>query len=208
MRILGASQFDQCVLNLALIHLCNSAGHVGEESRKLSEQQSEDAVNPWLEPCWITIFVPHPDQQYEGISLEAGLSRGYNVELNPLLNRDQVPYFLPKGSHFVTVLKQKGLDDEFELAATGIFVQTLAVLSLDIIVDAIQNEYQSVAIKHPIIRDYPSDWERKLRMYLNQEISYESLPALVGYVDQAVNSDYRPPDWNQVRLTARGFAGV
>ncbi len=64
-----------------------------------------------------------------------------------------------------------------------------------------------MVIKHPIIRDYPTDWQQKLNLFLNQDIRSEALPNLVGYVDQALNQDYRPPDWHEVYLSSKGFAG-
>jgi len=48
-------------------------------------------------------------------------------------------------------------------------------------------------VKHPIIRDYPADWETKLRMFLQREIPQEELPSIVQYVDRAYNQDYRSP---------------
>ncbi|MGB8703156.1 MAG: hypothetical protein WCD18_27370, partial [Thermosynechococcaceae cyanobacterium] len=119
-----------------------------------------------------------------------------------------MPYAIAKGGQLVVVLKQRGLDADFAIAATGIFVRPLAVLNLDIIVDADKPEYQAIVVRHPILRDYPSDWAQKLRLFLNQDISSEALPDVVGYVDQAINPDYRSPSWQEVRLAAKGFAGV
>jgi hypothetical protein len=65
-----------------------------------------------------------------------------------------------------------------------------------------------INLKHPVIRDYPSGWENKLNQFLDHTIRYEALPNLVGYVDQTLNPDYRPPGWDEVHLTAKGFAGV
>lgn len=212
MRILGTTQFDQCVLNMALIHLCNQDSHVGQEMRKSDAAWSEESDEPtqqlWYRPHQFKIYVPHPDQEYEEITLEAGLTRGYNIEVSPIADRSQLPYLIPPGGHFVLVLKQTGLDVGFQLAATGIFVRSLALLSLDIIVDSQEGEYQPIVIKHPILRDYPSDWEQKLKQFLQQEIRHEDLPNLVGYVDRAFNRDYRPPSWQEVSLAAKGFAGV
>jgi hypothetical protein len=211
-NILGANQFDQCVINMALIHLCNQDGHVGQEIRKLYQDWSDDSHESLSlvrrDRHQFRVFVPHPNQQYDGVTLEEGLSKGFNIEVDRVEERSQIPYEIPRGSQFVVVLKQKGLDGDFAIAATGIFVRPLAILSLDIIVDAEKSEYQSIVIRHPIIRDYPTDWENKLRLLINQEISSEDLPNLVNYVDQAFNPDYRPPSWQEVRLAANGFAGV
>jgi hypothetical protein len=197
---------------MALIHLCNQDGYLGHEIRKLyqvwSEAADESINTARLDRHQFIVHVPHPEQQYEGLTLEAGLTQGFNITVKRVEDDSPIPYTIPKGGQFVVVLKQRGLDADFGIAATGIFVRSLAVLSLDIIVDAEKPEYQSIVIRHPIIRDYPSDWQQKLKLFINQEISSEALPNLVGYVDQALNSDYRPPSWQEVRLAARGFAGV
>jgi hypothetical protein len=185
---------------------------VGQELRKLYHMQQDETnepmTTPWLTPHWFTIYVPHPNQEYDGLTLEAGLTKGYNVEVKPIENRAQIPYDIPSGAHFVIVLKQKALNDGFNVAATGIFVRSLAALKLDIIVDIDQAECQPILVKHPVIRDYPSGWDSKLQQFLSREIRSEALPDLVGYVDQAVNRDYRPPSWQEVSLSAKGFAGV
>jgi len=210
MRILGSSQFDQCVLNMALINLCNQASHVGQQLHRLYHQDNTDepTINPWHMPHWFSIYVPHPDQEFEEITLEAGLTRGYNVEVKRIENPNQLPYQLQKDAHFVVVLKQKGLNQDYQLAATGIFVRPLAVLKLDIIDDIDKVSYQPVLVTHPILRDYPSHCQDKLWQFLNHEISSEALPDLVGHVDQAMNRDFRSPTWSEVRLAAKGFAGV
>lgn len=209
MRILGSSQFDQCVLNMALINLCNQSSHVGQQLHRLyNADDDEPTVSPWHQPHWFSIYVPHPDQEFEEITLEQGLTRGYNVEVKRIEDYSQLPYKLQKEAHFVTVLKQKGLNQGYQLAATGIFVRPLAVLKLDIIDDLDEATYQPVLVTHPIIRDYPSHCQDKLWQFLNDEISSEALPNLVGYVDQATNSDFRSPTWSEVRLAAKGFAGV
>ncbi|UBF28707.1 hypothetical protein K9N68_13175 [Kovacikia minuta CCNUW1] len=51
----------------------------------------------------------------------------------------------------MVILKQKGLDAGFELAATGIFVRPLALLRLDLILDRLQPEYESIIVKHPVM---------------------------------------------------------
>ncbi|MDX2097004.1 MAG: hypothetical protein SFW36_04445 [Leptolyngbyaceae cyanobacterium bins.59] len=211
MKVLGASRFDQCVVNLSLVHLCNQESHVGQELRKTysawKEELDETAMNPWFEPHWFTIYVPHPDQQYEEITLEEGLTRGYNIEVKPIHNPSQLPYQIPEGGHFVVVLKQKELDGEFTIAATGIFIRPLGVLSLDILVDPDKGEYQPMLIRHPVIRDYPEGWEQKLHLFMERSLRGEDLPGIVGYVDQAINQDYRPPSWNEMYLSTSGFAG-
>jgi hypothetical protein len=206
--LLNLSQFDQCVLNISLINLCNQSSYVGQTIRQtLWQADDEPTGDPWRNLHQFTIYIPHPDQQYEGISLEAGLTQGYNIEAKAI-DRTSLPYKIPEGGQFVVVMKQKGLDGDFEIAATGIFVRPLAVLSLDWIVDRLQPEYHAMTISHPIIRDYPSGWEIQLNRFLQQEIRYESLPNLVGHVDSILNPDYRSPSWQEVRLAAQGFAGV
>jgi hypothetical protein len=211
MAILGATRFDQCVMNISLINLCNQKSYIGTEMLRLynswKDETAEAVNNPWLDLQQFTIYVPHPDQKYEDVTLEQGLTLGYNIEVKPLEDKSQVPYKIPEGGHFVIVLKQTGLDADFKIAATGIFVRPLGVLVLDIVVDAEKGEYQHLAIKHPVIRDYPDDWEQKLNLFLKQEIRGEDLPNLVGHVDQAFNRDYRPPSWQEVYLSGKGFAG-
>ncbi|HEY9615195.1 MAG TPA: hypothetical protein V6C64_00035 [Microcoleaceae cyanobacterium] len=210
MRILGSSQFDQCVLNISLINLCNQDSYVGQQLHQLYNLDDADSStrNPWFIPHWFSIYVPHPDQEFDGITLAQGLTKGYNVEAKRIDAPEKVPYYLPRNAHFVAVLKQKGLDQGYALAATGIFIRPLAVLKLDIIDDIDHATYQPVFVKHPIIRDYPSSWEQKLQQYLNQEISSDAVPNIVAYVDRATNRDYRPPAWDEFYLAAHGFAGV
>lgn len=208
-RTLGMNRFDQCVLNVGLINLCNQTSYVGQSVRRHYSESDEDlSDDPWRRLHQITLHIPHPDQQYDEITLEAGLTRGYNIEVKPVADPSQIPYKIPEGGQFVVVMKQKKLDDGFAIFATGIFVRPLALLSLDVIIDITVPEYQSIAVKHPVIRDYPSDWENKLNQFLNQTIPYEALPNLAGYVDQTLNPDYRPPSWDEVHLAAKGFAGV
>lgn len=208
--LLHLSQFDQCVFNISLITLCNQTSYVGQAIRQLHYWQDDDAPtrDPWLTLHQLTLYIPHPDQQYEGITLESGLTQGYNIETKIIRDRSRVPYTIPEGGQFVVVMRQKGVDGDFEIAATGIFVRPLALLRLDMIVDRLEAEYQSIIVKHPIIRDYPADWETQLNRFLAQEIPYGALPNLVRYVDQTLNDDYRPPSWSEVRLAAQGFAGV
>ena len=211
-KILGASQFDQQVLNISLINICDGESYVGQEMRKnynaWKDETDEPTQNPWLHLHQLTIYVPHPDQLYEQMTLEEGLTKGYNIEVNPVEDKSQLPYKIPEGGHFVVVMKQKGLDADFGIAATGIFVRPLAVLYLDIIVDLEKAEYQPIVVKHPIIRDYPMGWEEKLKQFINQEIKGEDLPNLVNYVDRAFNQDYRSPSWDEINLMSSRFAGV
>lgn len=203
------SKFDQCVLNMALIHLCDSDSYVGQEIRRQYnawKQDSDDPVhNPWLDVHQFTIYIPHPDQEYEDITLEAGLSRGYNVEVEPVKDPSSLIYDIPQGGHFVAVLKQKQVDKQFEILATGVFVRSLGILSLDVVVDMAQGETQPIVVKHPIIRDYPQDWETQLRLFLQKDLRHEALPRLVGYVDRSLNRDYRSPSWREVYQAGDGL---
>ena len=211
MQVLGAfNKFEQCVLNMALINICDRESYVGQEMRQQynswKESTNEAVYNPWLDLHQFTIYLPHPDQEYEDVTLEAGLTRGYNVEVQPVKEPNKLVYNIPDGGHFVVVLKQRRVNGDFKIAATGVFIRSLGILSLDLIIDPDQGEYQSLVIKHPIIRDYPQDWETKLRMFLQREIRGEELPRVVGHVDRGLNQDYRPPSWNEVYLAASGFA--
>ncbi len=209
MQILGVTKFDQCVLNMSLINICNQESYVGKQMRKTytswKEEKAEAVRNPWLDLLQFTIYVPHPDQEYENMTLGEGLTKGYNVEVQPIEDTSKVPYNIPAGGHLVAILKQKGLEENFGIAATGIFIRPLGVLSLDIIVDLEKGEYQSLLVKHPIIRDYPDGWEQKLKLFIQRQIRSEDLPNLVGYVDQAINEDYRQPSWNEVYSPERGL---
>ncbi|MCU0525267.1 MAG: hypothetical protein MUF72_10625 [Elainella sp. Prado103] len=200
---LGIPRFEQYIFNMALVHLCDRESHVGQLMRHhhnpIDHADSTEELDskPWT-PSQIKLYVPHPEQQYEGLSLEAGLTQGYNIEIESIPNRDSIPYVIPRGAQFVLVLRQKGVDVGFNLAAIGLFIRPLALLKLDWIVDAQQAEYQSIVVRHPVIRNYPGDWEQKLNLFLQQEIAYESLPNLVDYVDRSLNSDYSPPHWQQI----------
>jgi hypothetical protein len=209
-RTLGINQFDQCVLNIGLINLCNQESYVGQEIRRLHNLWDDDQPTGdlWRRLHQVTLYIPHPDQRYDGITLEAGLTKGYNIEVKAIADPSQIPYKIPEGGQFVVVMRQKGLDAGYAIAATGIFIRPLALFSLDIIMDMTTPEYQSIVVKHPVIRDYPSRLEDKLDQFLDQSIPYEALPNLVKYVDQAVNPDYRPPTWDEVHLAAKGFAWV
>lgn len=211
-RILGATQFEQQVLNISLINICDGESYVGQEMRKRynawKDETDEPTQNPWLHPHQLTIYVPHPNQLYEQMTLEEGLTKGYNIEVKPVEDKSQLPYKISEDGHFVVVMKQKGLDADFGIAATGIFVRPLAVLYLDIIVDLEKAEYQPIVVKHPIIRDYPMGWEEKLKQFIKQEIKGEDLPDLVKYVDRAFNRDYRSPSWDEINLMNSRFAGV
>lgn len=209
MQILGATRFEQCVINMALINICNQESYVGKEMRKIynswKEEKAEEVKNHGFDLHQFTIYVPHPDQEYENVTLAEGLTQGYNIEVQPVEDKSKVSYNIPEGGHFVVILKQKGLEDGFRIAATGIFVRPLGVLSLDLIVDMEKAEYQPLIIKHPVIRNYPEGWEQKLKMFMQKEIKSEDLPSLVGYVDQALNRDYRPPSWHEVYAAERGL---
>jgi hypothetical protein len=211
MNVLGETRFEQGVINMSLINMCDRDSYVGQELRKVYddylEDQDEAIANPWHDSYQFTIYVPHPDQEYEEITLEEGLSRGYNVEVKRIVNKSQIPYKIPEGGHFVVILKQVKLNGEFKIAATGMFVRPLGILNLDIIVDLDADQYQPLVIKHPIIRDYPGDWENKLLMFLKQEIPWQELPNVVNYVDCSFNRDYRRPHWKEVYLGATGFSG-
>jgi hypothetical protein len=206
----GINRFDQCVLNIGLINLCNQESYVGREIRRLynSSEDDEPTGDIWRRLHQVTLYIPHPDQQYEGVTLEGGLTQGYNIEVKAVADRSQIPYKIPEGGQFVVVMKQKGLDAGFAIAATGIFIRPLALLSLEIIMDMATAQYQSIVVKHPVIRDYPSGWEEKLNQFLNLMIPYEALPNLAGYVDRTFNPDYRPPSWDEVHLAAIGNAVV
>lgn len=213
MHILGAfSRFDQCVLNMALINICDSEGYVGQQIRQknnLSLESSDPMKYSFaLGLNQFTIYLPHPDQEYEDMTLEEGLTKGYNVEVELIKDEKDIVYDIPKGAHFIIIMKQNRVDGDFVIAATGIFIRPLGILSLDVIIDPDQGEYQSLVIKHPIIRDYPQDWESKLRMFLTQEIKWDELPQLVKHVDRLFNRDYRLPSWDQYYLTGNGFLGV
>lgn len=206
MKILGSSQFDQCVLNMALINLCNQQSYVGEQLLRLYNRENLDEPSSyfWRTSHWFSIYVPHSDQQFDEISLEQGLTYGYNIEIQRIEYPNQIPYDLPQEAHFVTVLKQKGLNQNYDLAATGIFVRPLAILKLDIIDHLADTTYQPILITHPILRDYPASYRDKLWQYLDRQISSEALPNLVGYVDQALNSDLRSPTWSEVLAAGQG----
>ena len=133
------------------------------------------------------------------------MSKGYNLEVKPVKDISELVYNIREGGHFVVVLKQSRVNGDFSIAATGIFVRSLGIISLDVIIDPDQEEYQSLVIKHPIIRDYPQDWENKLKGFLTGEIAGEELPRVVGYVDRSLNRDYRSPSWNDVYLAASDF---
>ena len=212
MQVLGTfSKFEQCVLNMALIHICDSESYLGQEMRRQYnawKQSTNEAVyNPWLDAHQFTIYLPHPDQAYEDVTLEQALTQGYNIDVKPVKDPSELVYKIPEGGHFVVVLKQKQVNGEFAIAATGIFVRALGILYLDAIIDLDQGEYQSLIVKHPIIRDYPQDWETQLRLFLKGETRGENLPRVVGYVDRSLNQDYRPPSWKEVYLAASDFVG-
>jgi hypothetical protein len=196
---------------MGLITLCNQESYVGQSIRRLNNLWDDDdqpTGDPWRRLHQATLHIPHPAQQYDDITLEAGLTQGYNIEVKTVANPSQIPYKMPEGGQFVVVMKQTGLDAGYAIAATGIFIRPLALLSLDLIMDMTTAEYQSIVVKHPVIRDYPPNWQDKLHQFLDHTIPYEALPNLVRYVDRTLNPDYRPPTWDEVYLSANGFAGV
>ncbi|MEB3885947.1 hypothetical protein [Lyngbya sp. CCY1209] len=207
---LGVTPFDRCVINMSLIHLCDRESYVSQEMQKRyteRKRETNEAIdNPWLELHQFTILIPHPDREYEDTTLDLGLTHGYNIEVEPVGDRATIPYPIPEGGHFVILLKQNNFkSEEFLMFGTGIFVRPLGILSLDIVGD--RGESKPVIIKHPIIREYPPDWEQKLKRFLNGEMKWNELPSPVGYVDRAYHRDYRPPTWNEMALAARGLAG-
>lgn len=213
MQVVGLlSQFHQSVLSMALINMCDSEGHVGQEMRQQynawKRLTDETVINPWHDMHQFTLYLPHPDQTYEGITLEEGLTRGYNIEVQPVKDRSELIYDIFPGGHFVAVLKQSLVDGGFTIAATGVFVRALAILSLDVIIDPDKEEYQSIVIKHPIIRDYPPDWEAKLRAFLKGETPEGELTPVVRYVDCALNQDYRTPAWKDIYSGSSGLLSL
>lgn len=211
MQVLGTlSRFEQCVLNMALINICDTSSYVGQQMRQQyntwKQETNETVINPWLDLQQFTIYLPHPDQEYEDVTLQEGLTKGYNIEVQPVKDPSQVIYNIPEGGHFVIIFRQKRVNGNFEIAGTGIFVRSLGIISLDVIVDPDEGEYQSLIVKHPIIRDYPQDWETILRAFLRGDTRKEELPQVVRYVDCSFNRDYRTPDWTDVYLAASGLA--
>lgn len=206
---LGVTQFDRCVINMSLIHLCDRESYVSQEMQKRYTERKREANeaidNPWLELHRFTIYIPHPDREYEDTTLELGLTHGYNIEVEPAGDRSAISHPIPEGGHWVIILKQNHLkSEEFSMLGTGIFVRPLGILSLDIAGD---RSVESLIVKHPIVGEYPLDWERKLKQFLDGEIKWHELPSPVGYVDRAYNRNYRPPTWNEMALAARGLAG-
>jgi hypothetical protein len=122
-EVLGTNKFDQCALNIALINICDRESDVGQEMLKIYRDWKDDTDetirNPWLDLHQFNIYIPHPDQQYEGITVGEGFTKGYNIEVKPVRDPSKVPYKIPEGGHFVVVLKQRRLESEFEIAATG-----------------------------------------------------------------------------------------
>jgi hypothetical protein len=196
---------------MALINICDTASDVCQEMFQLDRdwkaENNEAVKNPWLDLHQFSIYIPHADQQYDGITVGEGLTKGYNIEVNIVKDRSKIPYKIPESGHFIVILKQRKLDAQFQIAATGIFVRPLAAIALDIILDPDKGEYQSVILKHPIVRNYPEGWENKLTAFLKGEITNYDLPNVVGYVDCAFNSDYRSPSWDEMYLATNGLAG-
>ncbi|HBE17698.1 MAG TPA: hypothetical protein DEG17_24240 [Cyanobacteria bacterium UBA11149] len=210
-EVLGTNKFDQCAINMALINICDRESDIGQEMLALYRDwkaETDEAVsNPWLDLHQFTIYVPHPDREYEGITMGEGLTKGYNIEVQRVKDPSHIPYKIPEGGHFIVVLKQRRLDAPFQIAATGILIRPLAAIALDIIIDPDKGEYQSLIIKHPIIRNYPEGWEEKFTAFIKGEITSYDLPNVVGYVDSAFNRDYRSPSWDEMYLAANGLGG-
>lgn len=210
MQFLGVfNKFEQCVLNMALINICDSESYVGQQIRRQKDSWDESiqTIENNSGMNQYTIYLPHPEQKYEDITLEQGLTKGYNVEVEPIPDHNYFVSHIPQGGNFVVVMKQSQVNGDFAIAATGVLIRSMGILSLDVIIDPDQGEYQSLIIKHPIIRDYPQDWESKLRMFLTQKISWHELPQLGRYVDRFFNQDYRPPSWHECYLAGSGFSG-
>jgi hypothetical protein len=183
-EVLGTNKFDQCAMNIALINICDRESDIGQEMLKIYHDwkgKTDEAVrNPWLDLHQFTIYIPHPDQQYDGITAGEGFTKGYNIEVKPVKDRTKIPYKIPEGGHFVVILKQRRLESEFEIAATGIFIRPLAAIALDIILDPDKGEFQSLIIKHPIVRQYPEGWEDKLTAFLKGEITSRPLAKIAS----------------------------
>ncbi|BCU10746.1 hypothetical protein [Microcystis aeruginosa] len=73
MNVLGETRFEQGVINMSLINICDQDGYVGQELGKVyhdyQEENQEAISNPWQDSYQFTIYVPHPDQQYEEMAL-------------------------------------------------------------------------------------------------------------------------------------------
>ncbi len=108
----------------------------------------------------------------------------------------------------MVVMKQGKVDGDFSLVATGILIRPMAMLSLDVIIDTDQGEFQSLVVQHPIIKNYPQDWETKLRLFLSRQISIHELPQIVRYVDQYFNQDFRPPSWEDYYAVKKSLVFV
>ncbi|NER84411.1 MAG: hypothetical protein F6K42_33760, partial [Leptolyngbya sp. SIO1D8] len=104
---------------MALINICDSESYVGQEMRRQYnawKQLTQDAVqNPWLDVHQFTIYLPHPEQTYEDITLDEGLTRGYNVEVEPIKDQGDLFYDIPAGGHFVVVMRQHQVNGEFAI---------------------------------------------------------------------------------------------
>jgi hypothetical protein len=206
----GISKFEQCVLKISLINICDRKSYVGDRMRQQYNQwkgETDETVgNPWSDIHQFTIYLPHPSLERESITLESGLTQGYNIEVKPVESLNQLPYRIPRGAHFVEIARQKEPDSSFKMVGTGIFVRPLGILCLDLTVD-FEEEYQSMTIEHPTIRNYPSDWQNKLKLFREGKIDSQELPQVVKYVDRAFNQDYQPPSWRDIYPAATEFAG-
>ena len=91
MQFLGVfNKFEQCVLNMALINICDSESYVGQQIRRQQDSWDESIQNIENNSGinQYTIYLPHPEQKYEDITLEQGLSKGYNVEVETVQNNN------------------------------------------------------------------------------------------------------------------------
>ncbi len=61
-EVLGTSRFDQCVISMALVNLCNQASELGQEMQQRYnawKAESDEAINnPWQDLHQFSIFIP------------------------------------------------------------------------------------------------------------------------------------------------------
>lgn len=88
MNVLGETRFEQGVMSL--LNRCEQNSYVGQELGKVYhdyQEGNEEAIgNSCQDSYQFTIYVPHPNQQEEEISLEEGLSRSYDLEVKAIIN--------------------------------------------------------------------------------------------------------------------------
>lgn len=207
MQFLGVfNKFEQYILSMSLIHICDHESYLNQRIRQ-QYNSGEDSIQTFENNGvnQYIIYLPSPHQTYEDITLEQGLTEGYNIEFKPIQEQNAFTRQIPQGGHFVVVMKQSKVDGDFAIAAIGIFISPMAIFSLDVIIDPNEEEYQSLVIKHPIIRNYPSNWETILRLFLNGQMAIHELPQLVKYVDRNYNLDFRPPSWDEYYTSSKSF---